>query len=326
MGTKQEIIGSLGEKQLLLPGLVQSGLAANDRVKYYFTLLQLAREQCEQPAPNPPDLQREREASGVADTEFDGVIAASRGLPGGRCRIPGAAALLGRVLDCLKGMLAPVELAQELGLESGADEYRKRLAAVTKLARGVRRDLVPAGLIAALTSGERKRGDTAHLLVMDLHKALNRLQGELSRESVDGARVYGLRAQDKELVRAFMRGLNSTQALKLDHPGLGTTATAERQAAGAAERHRHDRCACAGGARRRTGGHRHLFRRAPGAAAVLPEPVRKVRGAMGGNPLAPRKRAERGRHLSFVHRRATRRATASSWRSTWPSSVRAWCS
>ena len=224
MVTKQEIIGSLGEKQLLLPGLVQRGLAANDRVKYFFTLLQLAREQCEQPASNPPDLQREREASGVADSGLDGVIAASRGLPGGRCRIPGAAALLARVLACLREMLAPVELAQELGLESGAEAYRKRLAAAAKLARGARRDLVPAALISALTSGERKRGDTAHLLVMDLHKALNRLQGELSRESVDGARVYGLRAQDKELVRAFMRGLNSTQALKLDHPGLGTTA------------------------------------------------------------------------------------------------------
>ena len=153
------------------------------------------------------------------------MIAASRGLPGGRCHIPGAGPLLGRVLDCLKGMLAPVELAQELGLESGAEAYRKRLAAVAKLARGARKDVVPAALIAALTSGERKRGDTAHLLVMDLHKALNRLQAALSRESVDGARVYGLRAAEKELVRAFMRGLNSTQALKLDHPGLGTTAT-----------------------------------------------------------------------------------------------------
>ena len=225
MDTKQGIIGSLGEKQLLLPGLLQAGLAANDRVKYFFTLLQFAQEQCERPAPNPPDLQREREACGVAAAELDGVIAASRGLSGGRCRIPGVAGLLASVLACLNEMLAPVELAQELGLESGAGEYRKRLTAVTRLARGARKDIAPATLISALTSGERKRGDTAHLLVMDLHKALNRLQGELSRESVDGARVYGLRAPEKELVRAFMRGLNSTQALKLDHPGLGTTAT-----------------------------------------------------------------------------------------------------
>ena len=225
MTTKQGIIGSLGEKQLLLPGLVQIGLAANDRVKYYFTLLQLAAEQCAQPAANPPDLAREREASGVSDSEFDGVIAASHGLPGGRCRIPGAAQLLARVGGCLDEMLAPVALADELGLQSGAAQYAKRRALVAKLARGVRRDQIPAALISALTSGERKRGDTAHILVMDLHKELNRLQGELSRESIDGARVYGLRAPEKELVRAFMRGLNSTQALKFDHPGLGTTAT-----------------------------------------------------------------------------------------------------
>ncbi len=225
MTTKQEIIGSLGEKQLLLPGLVQSGLAANDRVKYLFTLLQFAKEQCEQPAANPPDLAREREASGVAEAELDGVVAASRSLPGGRCRIPGVAGLLARIGACLDDMLAPVELARQLGMESAFDAYARRRSLLAKLLRGARKDLVPAALISTLTSGERKAGDSAHLLVMDLHKELNRLQGELSRESVDGARVYGLRAQDKELVRAFMRGLNSTQALKLDHPGLGTTAT-----------------------------------------------------------------------------------------------------
>jgi uncharacterized protein Yka (UPF0111/DUF47 family) len=224
MTTKLGIIGSLGEKQLLLPGLVQSGLAANDRVKYFFALLQCAREQCETPAANPPDLQREREASGVAEAEFDAVIAASSALAGGRCRISGAAAILGRIGACLEEMLAPVELAQQLGLETGAEDARRRFAATMKLARGARTDVISAALISALTSGERKRGDSAHLLVMDLHKALNRLQGALSRESVDGARVYGLDAADKELVRAFMRGVNSTQALKLDHPGLGTTA------------------------------------------------------------------------------------------------------
>ena len=181
MSTKQGIIGSLGEKQLLLPDLVQSGLAANDRVKYFFTLLQLARDQCEQPAANPPDLQREREASGVSDTELDGLIAACRGLPGGRLHIPGAAALLARIATCLAEMLAPIELAQQLGMESGADAFRKRRASAAALMRGVRRERVPAALIAALTSGERKHGDSAHLLVMDLHKELNRLQGELSR-------------------------------------------------------------------------------------------------------------------------------------------------
>ncbi len=42
------------------------------------------------------------------------------GVAGGRCRIPGAAALLGRIGTCLAKMLAPVELAQQIGMESAA--------------------------------------------------------------------------------------------------------------------------------------------------------------------------------------------------------------
>ena len=40
MSAMQGIIGWPGKKQLLLPGLVQSGLAANDRVKYFAFLQQ----------------------------------------------------------------------------------------------------------------------------------------------------------------------------------------------------------------------------------------------------------------------------------------------
>src|ERR1017187_591953 len=97
MSTKQKSSGRLGGSNRPCPDLVQSGLAANDRVKYFFTLLQLAKEQCEQHAANPPDLQREREASGVPDTDLDGVIAASRGLPRVRCRIPAAPLVVGRI-------------------------------------------------------------------------------------------------------------------------------------------------------------------------------------------------------------------------------------
>ena len=40
MPTKVAIIEQIGEKGLLLPELVNRGLAANDRLKYYLTLLQ----------------------------------------------------------------------------------------------------------------------------------------------------------------------------------------------------------------------------------------------------------------------------------------------
>ncbi|MGZ8265379.1 MAG: DUF47 family protein, partial [Burkholderiales bacterium] len=68
-------------------------------------------------------------------------------------------------------------------------------------------------------------GDSLHLLVIDAHKALNRLQSSIAAETIDGARVYEIKAGDRGLIKAFMRGVNQTAALKFDHPGLGTTAT-----------------------------------------------------------------------------------------------------
>jgi len=62
-------------------------------------------------------------------------------------------------------------------------------------------------------------------VVMDLHKVLNRMQAQIASESIDGCLTYGLRDEDRALVRAFMRGVNRTAPLKFDHPGLGATAT-----------------------------------------------------------------------------------------------------
>ena len=71
----------------------------------------------------------------------------------------------------------------------------------------------------------REKGDSFHLLVMDIHKALNKLQLHISQELVDGASVYGVTKDDKKMVKAFMQGLNETAKLKFEHEGLDTTAT-----------------------------------------------------------------------------------------------------
>ena len=60
---------------------------------------------------------------------------------------------------------------------------------------------------------------------MNLHKELNRLQQQLTTETIGGASVYGVRENDRPLITAFMNGVNQTRELKFDHPGLGTTAT-----------------------------------------------------------------------------------------------------
>ena len=48
---------------------------------------------------------------------------------------------------------------------------------------------------------------------------------DCSEEDIAGAQTYGLGADDRPAVEAFMRGVNSTAGLKFDHPGLAATAT-----------------------------------------------------------------------------------------------------
>ncbi len=51
------------------------------------------------------------------------------------------------------------------------------------------------------------------------------MQKELAVENLYGAKIYMVLEEDRELIIAFMAGVNRTFSLKFDHPGLGTTAT-----------------------------------------------------------------------------------------------------
>ena len=76
-----------------------------------------------------------------------------------------------------------------------------------------------------MTHGDRKSGDSFHLLVMDLHKQLNTLSSDIATENLDGAHVWQIKDADRPLIQAFMRGLNRTAPLKFSHPGLDTAVT-----------------------------------------------------------------------------------------------------
>ncbi len=104
------------------------------------------------------------------------------------------------------------------------------------------------------------------------------------------------RPSDRNLIKAFMRGVNQTAPLKFDHPGLGTTAT-----------HTDDKLVIQNDIGTtdahvlvvhvvQDGGHDHLHRRAPPAADVLRKPVRALSRALGGHALAPGQQP-RGRRL-----------------------------
>jgi uncharacterized protein Yka (UPF0111/DUF47 family) len=216
--SKSKIVGALGESALLLPALVNEGLAANDRAKYRMALLQTAREHADHPHRTASDLKRERLAAGEPDAELDSVVARSQ-REDGSYAIHCGHRVCEALVDDVHQMLAPVLT------NSNAAHYEERFSAILAHTPIPADDHISGAVIDQLTSGSREAGDSLHLLVMDLHKELNELQRRLATEQIDGASVYGVTAEDRTLIAAFMAGVNRTRALKFAHPGLDTTAT-----------------------------------------------------------------------------------------------------
>ena len=219
MPQKTRILGTLNEQALMLPSLVNLALSANDRVKYRFTLLQSAQSHAERPDLPFSHLRAERMAAGVQDKQLDEVIAESAVAGKGRYRIPGASNITQAARADVEEMLEPLHVAGA----PDAEDFAQRLQ--TLAMPQAADDVLAHEDLRAITSGNREAGDSLHLLVMDMHKALNVLQAGLAGESVDGCLAYGIDEPDRALIAAFMGGINRTAPLKFDHPGLSATAT-----------------------------------------------------------------------------------------------------
>jgi pyruvate, orthophosphate dikinase len=227
MTAKTDVLEQLGETALILPDLLNQALAANDRIKYCLTLLQSAREHADHPDRAAPSLQAEREASGVDDLSLDAVAAGSTLERDHQLHIPHATRVHALIVDNLRQMLKPLAAisAGDTREPVRDDRWHRRLEQLLTSLPALEADRVPGDYVEILTRADRKAGDSLHLLLMDLHRELNRLQVDIAEESVDGATVYGIAESDRTLVAAFMAGVNATAPLKFDHPGLGTTAT-----------------------------------------------------------------------------------------------------
>ncbi|MDI4665655.1 hypothetical protein K9U40_15180 [Xanthobacter autotrophicus] len=218
---KTQIVEELGEGGLLLPRLIEDALHANDSAKLRMTALQEAAAHARDPVRPARTLAAEARAAGVGADDLDAVIAGARALEGGGCLVPGAGRLAAGILDDIDLMTAPLEAARS----AGAPAFRARLAALRGDLPRMDGDVVDDGALAAVTSARRGGADSAHLLVMDLHKALNQLTAQIAVETVAGARALGIDAQDRPRIEAFMRGLDGTRGLVFGHPGLDTTAS-----------------------------------------------------------------------------------------------------
>ena len=169
------------------------------------------------------------------------MVDASARRDDGAYRIPGAADLVRTAFAEVEAMLVPLAVDRRGGAA-------RSTSACIELGRAPTADgdAISAQYISRLTAAARGGDDSLHLIVMDAHRELNRLAGDLASESIAGASVYGIEAADRPLVHAFAQGVQRTERLRFDHPGPRDGGHAQRRRSRPAERHRRDR-----GARRR---------------------------------------------------------------------------
>ncbi len=217
---KSRIIEHLGQHEIVLPALVTDGLAANDRAKVRMSALQAAVRHARNPAVEAVDLAAESCGSGIDAAAVRALIVGARTRAGGQVSAPGLAKLTAALFDDV-GTMIRAAAAADAATGSAAGARLDSIAAQTDFASDDLDEAALARLIAVPNDGT----DSLHRIVMDLHKVLNGLAARCAEETVAGAQVYGLAAEDKPLVAAFMGGVARTRALKFDHPGLDTTAT-----------------------------------------------------------------------------------------------------
>jgi len=213
---KTQIVEQLGQTQILLPGLIAEGLAANDKVKARLSVLQAAARHARDPRAAFDLVEECRAASLDGDAMEPLVNGASAA--GDKMTAPGLASLVAAIWDDVATMARAVHAGDAAAAEAAVT----RLAAIKATVSAGAPDTFDFAQVARLTAvGE---GDGLHRLIMDLHKALNKLAAEHAEEVVAGAHVYGLTLEDRPAVEAFMRGVEQTRKLKFSHPGLATTA------------------------------------------------------------------------------------------------------
>ena len=218
MVTKSRIVEHLGQEALLLPRLVRDALEANDRAKLRMTVLQSIAARARGAEGSASRRDDDAKVPGIEPNALVRILASAMSAGEGRVYAEGLAGWLAALGDDVEAMVNAIEVG-EPAVGAG---FRERWS-VRRADLASEDDTLALDAVGRITAAG-KGADSVHRLVMDLHKALDRLASDTAEEDVDGARCSGLEAGDRRAVAAFMRGLARTRGLKFDHPGLDTTA------------------------------------------------------------------------------------------------------
>ena len=215
---KARIVEQLGETAVLMPGRIAEGLAANDRAKARMSALQAVARHAAHPGHEPDDLSAECAAAGIDASEIHSILAGGHTGAAGLVAAPGLTKLINALFVDIDVMIAAVTVGDHAAGSAAA----KRLASL-KTESAAPQDEMQSSQLSALSALPADGADSAHRLVLDLHKALNRLAALCAEENIAGAHAHGVAPGDRPIVEAFMRGVDRTRGLKFDHPGLDTT-------------------------------------------------------------------------------------------------------
>lgn len=205
---------------LLQPARLMTAVRAGQRLKLYLAAIEAAVVHVRHPHLSPTNLAREIRAVDIAiraDAEWLADLPATASLHGDSLRLPELPRLATSLHDDLATMVRPLQD------ESSAAGLRARVAHwLDELASLQTASAADMATVDALTVGRSEPSDSLQRTVSDLLLALEQMAGARDSETVAGAHVAGpgVEAADVGRIEAFMRGVDRTRALKLEHPGL----------------------------------------------------------------------------------------------------------
>src|SRR3974390_2864151 len=175
---KSQIIRELGEADILLPSLVAEGLAANDRIKVRMSALQAAAQHALEPDHPAADLAVESKAAGIAPAAIRTPVRDGHSGGDRPFAAPNPSKLMKEIQDDAAIMIHAVGASKA----SDAETANGRLAAIRSAGLLDATNEMEIARVARLTSVAAEGSDSLHRLVMDLHKALNKLAADCSEE------------------------------------------------------------------------------------------------------------------------------------------------
>ncbi|MCU0956449.1 MAG: phosphate transport regulator [Hydrogenophaga sp.] len=219
---KAGAVAAMGQDSLLLPAWMKAALAANDRLKLYLSMMQSINQGLSSGQQVPVDWRRELVRLGLQDVTWLQALDEGAYRQDGILFVPHLESwldALGRDLHVMARPVCERPGHEEPQLLARRNFWEGRIDAL-KEEEGLHADA-----LRSLTHGDRRSEDSLHLLVMDLHKAINAMSADVATDDIDGAHVWQIWPEDRQRVQAFMRGIHATAALKFGHPGLDTAVT-----------------------------------------------------------------------------------------------------